>query len=189
MDPWTISTDRLDLPPLSADAVQALIDGDAERLTALTGAVFPLPLRAPPLTEDALPFFRDRLREEPAIAPWWVRLIVRRETGEAVGSAGLTGGPDAEGTVVAGYAVYEEFQGHGYATEAVRGLVAWALAQPGVARVRATIPPGNAPSRRVAEKAGMRLVGTDRDEEAGEVEVWEISANVDAPSGRSRPGP
>jgi RimJ/RimL family protein N-acetyltransferase len=83
--------------------------------------------------------------------------------------------------VTVGYAVYPAFQGLGFATEAVRGLVLWALAQPGVARVRATIPPANAASRRVAERAGLRPVGTDHDEEAGEVLVWEIEAPAPVP--------
>ena len=176
VDLTSIAADRLDLPPLTAAAIQALIDGDGERLEALTGAVFPLPVVAPPEMADALPFLRDRVAEEPADAPWWARLLVRRETREAVGSAGFGGRPDTAGTTVVGYSVYPEFQGHGYATEAVRALVGWALAQPGVARVRATIPPWNAPSLRVAEKAGLRRVGTAVDEEAGEVEVWEIGA-------------
>ena len=82
--------------------------------------------------------------------------------------------------------VYPEFQGRGFATEAVRALVSWAVAQPGVARVRATIPPWNASSLRVAEKAGLRPVGTDVDEEGGEVQVWE--AEADTGSRRSRDG-
>ncbi len=179
MDRLAIATDRLDLRPLSADAVQALIDGDLERLQGLTGAVFPLPLEAPPEMSDALPYFVERLRAEPEIAPWWARLLVRRETREAVGSAGFGGGPDEAGTVVIGYSVYPVFHGHGYATEAVRGLVGWALAQPGVARVRATITPDNVASLRVAEKAGLVRVGTDVDEEAGEVEVWEIATGAE----------
>ena len=61
--------------------------------------------------DDALPFFVERLRAEPAIAPWWARLLVRRETREAVGSAGFAGAPDETGTVVVGYAAYPEFQG------------------------------------------------------------------------------
>ena len=32
MDPATITTERLELRPQSAEAVQALIDGDGERL-------------------------------------------------------------------------------------------------------------------------------------------------------------
>lgn len=169
-----IATERLLLPMLEADAIQALIDGDGGRLEALTGAWFPRPVAPPPLMDDALPFFRDRLRDDPAIAPWWVRLLVRRDTSEAVGSAGLTGRLDVAGVVVVGYAVYPEFQGHGYATEAVRALVAWALGQPAVAAVRATVPPGNAPSLRVVAKAGFRRVGAIVDDEEGELEVWEI---------------
>ena len=187
MDPATITTDRLDLPPLSAEAIEALIDGDGERLAELTGAVFPLPPEAPPEMADALPFLRDRVREDPGSAPWWARLLVRRETREAVGSAGFGGRPDAAGTVTAGYSVYPEFQGHGFATEAVRALVGWALAQPGVARVRATIPPGNAPSLRVAEKAGLRRAGVEVDDEAGEVEVWEIGLAT-GPAEEGSPG-
>ena len=169
-----IATEGLILPPLGADAIQTLIDADGARLKALTGARFPRPVAPPPLMDDALPVFRDRLREDPALAPWWVRLIVRRDGGEAVGSAGLTGRPDAAGVVVVGYAVYPEFQGHGYATEAVRALVAWALGQPAVAAVRATVPPGNAPSLRVVAKAGFRRAGGIVDDEEGELEVWEI---------------
>ena len=186
MDSTTIATDRLDLPPLTAAALQAWIDGDGDRLEGLTGAVFPLPVAAPPEMADALPFLRDRVAEAAADAPWWARLIVRRETREAVGSAGFGGRPDVAGTTVVGYSVYPRCQGHGYATEAVRALVAWALAQPGVARVRATIPPWKASSLRVAEKAGLRRAGTAVDEEAGEVQVWEIEAGI-RPVGEQRP--
>jgi len=170
-----IVTARLALPPLSADAIAALIAGDGERLEALTGASFPRPVEAPPLMADALPLFRDRLRADPALAPWWARLIVRRDTRQAVGSAGFAGYPDAAGVVTLGYAVYPAFQGHGYAAEAVRVLAAWALGQPGVMAVQATVPPWNTPSLRVVAKAGFRRIGTAADDEAGEVEVWETS--------------
>ncbi|MBA3416514.1 MAG: GNAT family N-acetyltransferase [Chloroflexia bacterium] len=169
-----IATERLLLPPLSADAIQSLIDGDKERLEALTGAWFPRPLAPPPLMADALPFFRDRLRDDPAIAPWWVRLIVRRDSGKAIGSAGFTGRPDVDGAVTLGYAVYPPFQNHGYATEAVRALTAWALRQPGVATIRATVPPSNAPSLRVVAKAGFHRAGETIVDDEGEVEVWEV---------------
>ena len=177
MPPLAIATERLDLSPLAADAIEALLAGDRARLDALTGAAFPTPLRPPPLMEDALPFIRDRLLAEPDEAAWWSWLLVRRDTGRAVGSVGLGGSPDAEGVVVVGYAVYPEFQGQGFTTEATRALVAWALAQPGARLVRATIPPENAPSRRVAEGAGLRQVGTGWDDEVGEVLVYEVAAD------------
>src|SRR5215207_9144444 len=57
-----LSTDRLELRPLTADALDALTLRDRERLEALTDAHFPHPLLSPPLTDDALPFFRDQVR-------------------------------------------------------------------------------------------------------------------------------
>lgn len=183
-----IGTPRLDLPVASADALQALIAGDAGRLVALTGARFPDPLVAPPLTEDALPMFVARLRDEPSIAPWWFRLIVLRETMEAVGSIGFAGPPDADGVVIAGYSVYPAHQGNGYASEAFVAIVAWALDQPEVARVRATVQASNAPSLAVAHRAGLRAVAVATDEEVGEVEVWETPARVATPSGRGQAG-
>lgn len=169
-----LSTDRLELLPLGLDALQALILRDRERLEALTGARFPEPLLPPPLMDDVLPFMRDRLRAEPEELGWWPWLIVSRSAGEAVGSVGLGGRPDGGGVVLVGYAIYPPFEGRGYATEAARALVAWALDQAGVAGVRATIPTGHLPSLRVADKLGMRQVGTARDEEVGEVLVFEV---------------
>ena len=173
-----MATDRLDLLPLTADALDALIRGAGAELTALTGSRFPEPVVAPPLMEDALAFMRDRVREQPDELGWWAWLVVSRATREAVGSVGLGGRPDADGAVVLGYSIYPAFDGHGYATEAARGLVTWALDQPGVSRVRATIPPGHTPSLRVAEKLGMRQVGTAQDDEVGEVLVFEVRRPV-----------
>ena len=44
-------------------------------------------------------------------------------------------------------------------TEALRALIDWALAQPDVRRVEADTAHGNLASRRVMERAGMRLIG------------------------------
>ena len=172
--PTRLEGARVALLQLSADALDALIAGDAERLEGLTGARFPRPLRPPPLMDDALPFMRDRLRAEPSEAGWWSWLVVDQATGEALGSLGLTGPPDTEGVVTLGYAIYPGYQGRGYATEGAGLLVAWALAEPGVSSVRATVPPAHAISLRVADKLGMRPVGTDHDPEVGEVVVLEV---------------
>jgi ribosomal-protein-alanine N-acetyltransferase len=178
--PDRLSTDRLDVLPLTADALDALIRADRAPLEAFGNARFPDPLTAPPLMEDALPYIRDRLRAEPDDWGWWAWLIVARDAKEAVGILGLAGRPDADGAVVLGYTIYPAFEGRGYATEASQAIVAWALDQPSVSRVRATIPPGHTPSLRVADKLGMRQTGTDHDDDAGEVLVFEVSA------GRSR---
>ncbi len=169
-----LETARLRLLSLTADAIDALLEGDAARLGSLTDARFPQPLRPPPLTEDVLPLVRDRLRADPSQDGWWTWLVVRKDTKQAVGSAGFGGGPDAEGAVMIGYATYPDVERHGFATEAAGALVDWALSQPGVARVCASLPPDNRPAIRVAEKLGMKLLGTVWEEDLDEVLLYGI---------------
>lgn len=171
---FAIGTDRLDLRPLSPDAVAALIAGEAERLEALTGATFPRPLVPPPLMEDALPYMLERMLEHPAGARWWAPWLLRRRAdGVALGAAGFAGGPDGAGAATLGYCVYPAHEGRGFSSEAARALTDWALAQDGVALVRATVPVDHAASRRVAERAGMTAAGAAHDDEVGEVVVYE----------------
>jgi RimJ/RimL family protein N-acetyltransferase len=49
-------------------------------------------------------------------------------------------------------------------TEAVRACIQWALGQPGVYRVYATVDTENIPSQRVLEKAAMQREGLLRRE-------------------------
>lgn len=168
----SLVTERLELRPLSPESLDALVLGDEARLGALTGATFPVPLVPPPFMADVLAYFRDRILAHPDEAGWWSWLAVRRDTRAAVGSVGLGGKPNDAGVVMIGYAMYPEYEGAGYATEAARALLAWALAQPGVSSVHATIPTGHLRSIRVAEKIGMRHTGRGRDPEVGEVLVY-----------------
>ena len=168
-----VRTERLHLTPLSADAIAALLEGDPERLRSLTEAEFPAPIAPPPYMAESLPVVQDRLRKNPAEAPWWNWLVVRRDNHEAVGSVAFGGTPDTGGSVLIGYAMYPAREGSGYATEAVRALVDWAFAQPGVRIVRALAPVWNTPAVHVAEKVGMRPVGSYEDDEVGEVLIYE----------------
>jgi RimJ/RimL family protein N-acetyltransferase len=175
MPATSVHTARLELTPLAADAIQALLAGDPKRLKQLTGAVFPVPVAPPPYMAESLPVVGDRLRQSPADAAWWNWLVVRQEDGEAVGSVAFGGKPDAAGAVLIGYAMYPGHEGRGYATEAVRAMVEWAFAQPGVRIVRALAPVWNTPAVHVAEKVGMRPVASDEDDEIGEVLVYELA--------------
>lgn len=167
-----IETERLSLRPFTIDILDALIAADRELLQALSGARFPDPLTPPPLMEDALPFIRDRMRQEPDGWPSW--FAVERATGLAVCAGGAGFAPDDRGVATLGYSCYPAFEGRGFATELARALIEWAIAQPGVAAVEATIPPWNRASIRVAEKLGMSRAGTVRDDEAGEVFVYRL---------------
>jgi [ribosomal protein S5]-alanine N-acetyltransferase len=167
------STRRLELVPMSGEAIDALLSGDSERLRSLTGAVFPRPVQPPPYMAEALPAVRNRLRESPSELQWWNWLVIRRDNREAIGSVAFAGRPDDAGAVLIGYAMYPGGEGSGYATEATQALVEWAFTQPGVRIVRAMAPVWNTPAVHVAEKVGMRPVGSYEDDEVGEVLIYE----------------
>ena len=177
-----VRTERLDLAPLTLDDIDALLAGDGARLRELTGVLFPRPVAPPPYMTDPLPEVRERLRARPEEAPWWNWLMVERETERAVGSVAFGGPPDESGAVLIGYAMYEQFEGHGYATEAVRAMIGWAFEHAGVKIVRALAPVWNTPALRVAENVGMRPVAADEDDDIGEVLVYAVTAPASAES-------
>jgi ribosomal-protein-alanine N-acetyltransferase len=171
-----VRTERLDIAPLALEEIEALLAGDGARLRELTGVLFPRPVAPPPYMTDPLPVVRERLRARPDEAPWWNWLMFERETMRAVGSVAFGGPPDESGGVLIGYAMYEQFEGHGYATEAVKAMVGWAFGQPGVRQVRTLAPVWNTPALRVAENVGMRPVASDEDDDVGEVLVYAVTA-------------
>jgi [ribosomal protein S5]-alanine N-acetyltransferase len=175
MSDLLVRTARLDLRPLGAEAIEALVAGDGERLRRVTGARFREPA-PPPYMAEALPVVRDRLRQWPDETPWWNWLVVDREAGEAVGSVAFGGPVSPEGAVLVGYAIYAHYEGRGYATEAVKAMVAWVFGQPGVREVRALAPVWNTPALRVAENVGMRPVASEEDDDVGEVLLYAVTA-------------
>jgi ribosomal-protein-alanine N-acetyltransferase len=177
----TVHTERLRLRVLDLSAIESLLAGNSRALEAATGARFRWPA-PPPYMAEALPDVRARLSVRPEEAPWWTWLIVREDTGEAVGSVALGGPPDASGAVLVGYTVYPEHEGHGFATEAVRGMIGWAFRQPAVREVRSLAPVWNTPALRVAENVGMRPVGSDEDDDVGEVLIYSVSASASVES-------
>jgi RimJ/RimL family protein N-acetyltransferase len=106
---------------------------------------------------------RAQIEEMTARAPGqpggWVQLSVEeRESGRLVGDVGLSPADGEPGVIKVGYTIAPEFQGRGYATEAVAALVAYAIDTLGADVVRAYASAENVPSIKVAEKVGMRLV-------------------------------
>jgi RimJ/RimL family protein N-acetyltransferase len=91
--------------------------------------------------------------------PGWVQLTVEeRGSGRLVGDVGLSPAEEEPGVIKIGYTTAPAFQRSGYATEAVRALVTYAFDTLGADLVRAYASAENAPSIRVAEKAGLRLI-------------------------------
>jgi ribosomal-protein-alanine N-acetyltransferase len=166
-----LETGRLILHRLEADDFDAWLEGNRINLENRTGARFPAAMQAPPLFGEDMPAIRDQLRRsggDPTASSW---LMLARSNRAAVGIAGFS---QSAGTVVAGYSVYPALQRMGLATEGLQALLDWLFEHSGVERVRATIPPDNAPSIRVAQKLGMQMVGKGQDPQAGEVLHYEV---------------
>ena len=172
-------TERLELVPLSAPFIDALLSGrrdEAERIGRLA-----LPAGWPD-DHDArfLRFRLDQLRRDPEAEPWLVRAVVLPdERRPMVGHAGFHGRPGVNGpqrpdALEVGYTIFEPYRGRGYATEVARALVRWGRSEHGVRTFVASVGPWNAPSLRVVEKLGFRQVGSQWDAEDGEELVFEL---------------
>ena len=117
-----------------------------------------------------------RLHASTAPDPWVHGFsIVHLDTGTTVGQCGFKGPPDADGAVEIAYGVASEHESKGYATEAARALLAYALSVDQVKLVRAhTLPASNA-SKRVLAKCGFQFVGEINDPEDGLVWRFETT--------------
>jgi ribosomal-protein-alanine N-acetyltransferase len=100
----------------------------------------------------------------PEAEPYGVWVVIERSSGTIVGDAGFTGPPAADETIEVGYSIVADRRGRGYATEAVRALVEWALRQPDVTAVVAGCASDNTPSIRVLERVGFMRTDPNGDE-------------------------
>lgn len=90
------------------------------------------------------------------------------------------------GVVETGYAVVASCWGRGYATDALRALVALARERGDVARIVAHAPVDRPASGRVLEKAGFELIGESAHEHDGvtmRVGRWELALDRSAAPG------
>ncbi|SEA31224.1 GNAT family N-acetyltransferase [Selenomonas ruminantium] len=96
----------------------------------------------------------DGYLAHPEQGEWYAIWMVTRHDGVQVGDLSFKGFNE-DGSVEIGYGIIDEFQGQGYATEAVKAAVNWALKQAGVLRVEAETEQDNTASQRVLAKCGF----------------------------------
>ncbi len=94
---------------------------------------------------------------------WYAIWMIELKDGTHIGELCFKGITD-EGSAEIGYGIAEEYQGHGYATEAVSALTDWAMEQPGIAYVTAEAEENNLASQRVLAKAGFVPTGETGEE-------------------------
>ena len=90
---------------------------------------------------------------------WYAMWMIELRDGTHIGDLCFKGLGE-NGVVEIGYGILEEYQGQGYAAEAIGEAANWALQQPFVSRVEAETAPDNRASQRVLEKCGFLPTGT-----------------------------
>ncbi len=151
-------TSRLRLVAGTLEIAEAEIEGRAP-LEMLLEAEVP-PDWPPESIRDALSFFLDLYREHPEWLGWLGWYAISTEAAPVLcGSVGFKGPPNEAGMVEIGYSLLPDYQGHGLASEMVRGLIDWALRQSKVRVIEAETAPDNHPSIRVLERNRFERVG------------------------------
>jgi RimJ/RimL family protein N-acetyltransferase len=150
-------------PSLSGERVQLEPITPARARSMLTGVPDPdLPWEDGFPLESLLKALRQIVVADESgdvLGPFFAYVIIRAADGMAIGDAGFHGGPDGAGEVEIGYALVPKARGLGLASEAVRLLVAWSAAQPGVKGIFALVHPGNGESERLLTRMNFKRMG------------------------------
>lgn len=171
-----IRSPRLELPALTVPQYERLIIGDGTSVGHELDASF-----GDPWLADAnwlLILRRRQLAEHPDHEPWLVRPLIRREAGEepeAIGYINFHGPPNADGIAEIGYALLPAWRGRGFAVEATRAMLGWALGDPRVRTLRASVAPDNVASLRLIAKLGFVRTGEQWDPDDGLELVHDVS--------------
>lgn len=127
-----IETERLTITPQSIAEIEALRENESD-----------------PEMKKAYSEMLDLMLGLNGSEEWGSDWKISLKTGVTVGGIGFKGLPDAEETVEIGYGIDEAYRKRGYATEAVGGMVKWAMKQDGVKYITAQTEPNNKISQKV----------------------------------------
>ena len=100
----------------------------------------------------------DGCLQNPVQWDWYAIWIIELSDGTHIGDLCFKG-LDSNGVAEIGYGILEEYQGQGYATEAVKAALSWAFQNPNVTAIEAETEDDNAVSKRVLEKCGFLANG------------------------------
>ncbi len=160
-----IQTERLELIPITEEHCNAELSLPV--LEVLLEARIPEAWPPELVTEGVVSEFIQLLTSPGGsrfFAYYWVKTDKHGSDKRVlVGSGGFMVGDD--GVLELGYSVIGEFQGHGYATEAVRAMIEWAFTFFDNPSIYAATFPKSFASIRVLEKTGFMHAGPGRDPE------------------------
>ena len=96
--------------------------------------------------------------ENPEQWEWYAIWMIELKDGTHIGEMCFKG-LDSDGVVEIGYGIMEQYQEHGYATEAVKAISNWAFQEPKISSIEAEIDSKNIASKKVLEKCGFVFTG------------------------------
>jgi ribosomal-protein-alanine N-acetyltransferase len=159
----TLTTPRLRLCPLAPAEMRALLEGvPTGGLRWAEGYPLDGTLVAVAMQEDLVRRGVDR-------AGFCHYQVVLADQDLVIGDVGFHAPPDELGEVSVGFGIVPAARGRGYAVEALRALLAWALGRPEVRVIHADTDLVNLASQRVLAAAGMLLAADEGDRKVYEI--------------------
>lgn len=158
-----IETNRLILRPLTYEQLvkYANCDNTLEEelnLNATSRSISPELREA--LDLSILPSVVDRTKNYLFSTLW---TAISKTENKMIGDLCMLGEPNEAGEIEIGYGTYDEFQGRGYMTEMVGGIIEWAKTQMVVKAITASTDKSNTASSKVLERNHFLKTGeTDK---------------------------
>jgi len=122
-------------------------------------------------TADALSYIRNRIRGPYRLPGYGMYLVQRKEDGTPLGTCGLVK-RDFLDCPDLGFAFLPEHEGHGYAAEAARALIATAASRWGLVRLYAITKRDNHRSVGLLDRLGFHREGSCALPQGEEVEIY-----------------
>jgi [ribosomal protein S5]-alanine N-acetyltransferase len=165
----TIQTENLIITPYLPRYLRALMRSEKE-FEDTSGLGVAEGIREQMLQASAE--FKTRVETGKQPDPWQFGFaIIHKSDNVLMGNCGFPGPPDSNGAAEIAYGIAPAYQGRGYAIEAAKALIEFAIKDSRVKIIRAhTLAETNA-STRVLEKCGLKRVGDAVDPENG-IAVW-----------------
>jgi len=107
--------------------------------------------------------YLESLKEDASFFGWGVWLVIDKQTNKIIGDMGFKGKPDEGKSVEIGYGITASEQNKGYATEALKCIIKWALNSNLVNKIMAECLEDNTPSVKVLKKLNMTEIHKDND--------------------------
>ena len=154
-----IETERIILRPLTYDQLVKYIKCDnslEEELNLNETSRTISPELKEAFEQTILPNVADKTKDYLYSTLW---TAISKDANKMVGDLCIVGEPNADGEIEIGYGTYEEFQGKGFMTEIVSGIIIWTKTQSIVKSIIASTDKTNIASFRVLEKNNFNKIG------------------------------